>query len=208
MKFLTEQEEFWAKNFGDSYIKRNNFSDLLPQRINLFSEIIQNTSSIKNIIEFGPNTGANLAAIKSLIPKVELSAVEINPKAVKQINKLKICKKVWHDSILKFNSKKFFDLSFTSGVLIHINPEYLNLAYEKLYKSSRKYILMIEYYNPTPLEMNYRGHKKKLFKRDFAGDMISKYKDIKLLNYGFKYKLDNNFPHDDVTWFLLKKEEA
>ncbi len=206
MKYITEQEKFWAKEFGDQYIIRNNFSDILPKKINLFSEILQNCSLLKNIIEFGPNTGVNLMAISTLLPLVKLSAVEINTQAASYIRKQELCEKIWNESMLEFNSRKKYDLSFTSGVLIHINPKYLNLAYKALYESSKKYILIAEYYNPDPIAIDYRGHKNKLFKRDFAGEIMEKYKDVKLIKYGFKYKSDNNFPLDDLTWFLLKKK--
>ena len=206
MKFLTEQETFWAKEFGNKYINRNKLSDILPKKINLFSEILKNCSPVKKIIEFGPNTGANLIAINTILPLVKLSAVEINSQAVTHIKKLKLCEKIWNKSMLDFKSKAKYDLSFTSGVLIHINPEYLDVAYKSLYENSKRYILIIQYYNPYPIEIDYRGHKNRLFKRDFAGDIMSKYKNVKLVNYGFKYKSDNNFPLDDVTWFLLEKK--
>ena len=89
--------------------------------------------------------------------------------------------------------------------MIHINPDELNNVYDKLYKTAEKYICIAEYYNPTPVEVNYRGYKNKLFKRDFAGEMLDKYKDLELVDYGFCYSRDTCFPMDDVTWFLLKK---
>jgi spore coat polysaccharide biosynthesis protein SpsF len=91
------------------------------------------------------------------------------------------------------------------GVLIHINPDMLGIVYEKLYQLFSHYILIAEYYNPTPVEVNYRGHSSKLFKRDFAGEMLDKYPDLKLLDYGFIYYRDNNFPQGDTNWFLLEK---
>ena len=54
------------------------------------------------------------------------------------------------------------------------------MPYEALYNSSKKYILVCEYYNPSPVELSYRGHKEKLFKRDFAGDILSKYSDLRV----------------------------
>ena len=93
----------------------------------------------------------------------------------------------------------------TKGVLIHINPEFLDKAFDILYKSSKKYILLIEYFNPTPVEVIYRGHEEKLFKRDFARDLMKRYDNLSLIDYGFKYNGDNLFPQDDLTWFLLSK---
>ena len=52
----------------------------------------------------------------------------------------------------------------------------------KLCIKIQKYICIVEYYNPTPVEVIYRGHKGKLFKRDFAGEMLDKYRNLKLIN--------------------------
>jgi spore coat polysaccharide biosynthesis protein SpsF len=65
--------------------------------------------------------------------------------------------------------------------------------------------MIAEYYNPSPTAMSYRGNSNKLFKRDFAGEMLNKYPDLELIDYKFVYHRDNNFPQDDITWFLLKK---
>ena len=191
MKDYTEQEKFWASDFGDEYLERNKIEDLLPAKISLFSDIIKNLSSIKSFIEFGPNTGVNLIALRHLMPSANLNAVEINKKAKKVLKNLKICNNIWHNSILKFNMQHIADLSFTSGVLIHLSPDHLNYAYEALYNSSNKYILICEYYNPSPVELPYRGYKHKLFKRDFAGELLSKYSDLELVKYGFKYWYQN-----------------
>ena len=81
----------------------------------------------------------------------------------------------------------------------------LHLVYKKLYDSSNKYILIAEYYNPKPVSISYRGHSKKLFKRDFAGEFMDSFNDIKLVDYGFVYHRDNCFPQDDINWFLFEK---
>ena len=52
--------------------------------------------------------------------------------------------------------------------------------------------------------IKYRGHKNKLFKRDYAGEIINKY-PFKLDSYGFVYHKDLKAPQDDINWFLLKK---
>jgi len=64
----------------------------------------------------------------------------------------------------------------------------------------------VEYYNPVPVEVSYRGHQGKLFKRDFSGEMLDKFKDLRLIRYGFVYHRDPSFPQDDITWFLLEKK--
>ena len=108
-------------------------------------------------------------------------------------------------SILDLQLDKTFDLTFTKGVLIHINPDKLQEVYNTLYSHSNRYILVAEYYNPTPVSIEYHGEKDKLFKRDFAGELLDRYTDLRLVDYGFLYKRDVNFPQDDISWFLMEK---
>lgn len=204
MTYKTEQENFWATEFGDDYIDRNDDLQIVAGNINLFSKIIAKTIGVKSVIEFGSNIGNNLRAIKAILPDSELSAIEINQKAV-EILKNELDVKVYAQSILDFEPDAKWDLAFIKGVLIHINPDELQNVYEKLYNSSDKYILIAEYYNPSPVTIPYRGHSDRLFKRDFAGEMMDKYPNLKLVDYGFSYHRDNNFPQDDITWFLLEK---
>jgi pseudaminic acid biosynthesis-associated methylase len=203
--YKTEQEHFWAGNFGNDYIERNKDREIIASNTSLFSNVIKDTVGIKTVIEFGANIGLNLIAIKNISPNVVISGVEINEKAFSGL--IKICgdKNAYHKSILDFNIDYQRDLVLIKGVLIHINPEYLQKVYELLYASSNKYICIAEYYNPTPVTISYRGVKDKLFKRDFAGEMMDKYKDLTLKNYGFICHRDNNFAADDITWFLLEK---
>ena len=79
----TEQEEFWQSEFGDEYIDRNDSSNLLASNISFFSEIFSSTKKINSILEFGCNVGMNLKAIRTLLPKVQLTGIEINKKAEK-----------------------------------------------------------------------------------------------------------------------------
>ena len=201
MSYKTEQEEFWATEFGNDYINRNqNYINNIP----FFSDVIRRTSNVKSVIEFGCNIGLNLKALNILLPECKLTGVEINDSACKFLHEWGKCN-VINKSILDYNENQRYDLSMTNGVLIHINPDMLNDVYEKLYNSSNRYILISEYYNPTPVNEVYRGHSNKLFKRDFAGEMLDKYSDLILVDYGFLYHRDNYFQQDDINWFLLEK---
>ena len=204
MKYKTEQEEFWAGKFGNDYIDRNKDVQNIASNLFLFSNALKNTSAIKSIIEFGANVGLNLLALHNLFPKSKISAVEINKLAYSHLNKYKWIK-AYNESILDFSAKEKYNLVFTKGVLIHISPNELDKVYKKLFELSNKYILIAEYYNPTPVELNYRDNKGKLFKRDFCGDLLKKYSSLELIDYGFIYHRDNNFPQDDLNWFLIRK---
>lgn len=203
--YKTEQENFWAGNFGTEYITRNNSDQLLASNLDFFSKALKTTKGIENCIEFGANIGMNLKAIKLLFPKLVQHAIEINSDAAQVLRETISHEHVYSTSILDFSSEELWDLAFIKGVLIHINPDELPKVYEKLVKSTKKYLLVAEYYNPSPIAIPYRGHMDKLFKRDFAGEILEKYPEMELIDYGFSYHLDPNFPQDDITWFLMQK---
>ncbi|MDE7313459.1 MAG: hypothetical protein K2N87_17870 [Eubacterium sp.] len=209
MGYQTEQETFWSGEFGDSYIERNACTkELLASAVSFYAGILKKTSGIKSMIEFGANIGINLKAVRTLLAGVEQAAVEINHKAAGRLREDDFFEsqlQVFEQSILDFQPAKAYDFVLIAGVLIHINPDRLHDVYEKLYNASGKYICIAEYYNPTPVEVPYRGHEGKLFKRDFAGEFMDKYPGCRLVDYGFAYHRDPNFPVDDTTWFLLEK---
>ncbi|WP_020473940.1 pseudaminic acid biosynthesis-associated methylase [Zavarzinella formosa] len=204
--FRTEQEGFWAGDFGTKYIGRNSDPASVAKRAFYWGKILNSTRGVKSCLELGANIGLNAFAIRSSLPACQFTGVEINAAAVEQLKAIPNIT-AHHGSILDFTTAQLgrHDLTFTSGVLIHLNPDVLPAAYERLYECSTKYVVVIEYYNPSPVEIDYRGHTSRLFKRDFAGDLMDKYPDLQLVDYGFQYHRDPNFPADDLTWFVLKK---
>lgn len=204
--FKTDQEKFWAENFGTEYIERNQGDQLLASNLNFFSKAFAKAGKINSCLEFGANIGMNLKALKLLYPNIELRGIEINKQASEQLANLIGSGNVYNSSIFDFDVEIKSDITLIKGVLIHINPDMLKLVYQKLYEASSKYILIAEYYNPSPVTIKYRGHEDRLFKRDFAGEFIEKYPDTNLIDYGFSYRNDPVFPQDDITWFLIQKK--
>lgn len=208
MSFKTEQEKFWAGSFGDEYINRNISEEYLASNLNFFSKTFSQVGRPGSLIEFGANVGMNLRAIKLLFPKIELFGIEINKKASLELSKCIGRDNVFNGSIFDYLPDRKFDVALIKGVLIHISPEMLSDVYRKLYEASSRYILICEYYNPSPMKVDYRGHSDRLFKRDFAGEMLERYSNLNLVDYGFCYKRDRAFPQDDITWFLLEKNNT
>jgi len=206
-KYSTEQEGFWAGDFGTEYIGRNESKELLASNLNFFSTALKHAGSVSSCLEFGANIGMNLKALKLLYPNMDLKGIEINHDAAQQLTSLIGSDNVFEGSIFDYPTDKKVELTLIKGVLIHINPDRLKTVYEKLYQASTKFILVAEYYNPSAVSIPYRGHDDRLFKRDFAGEMLEKYSDLELIDYGFSYRKDPVFPQDDITWFLMKKKK-
>ena len=202
--FTTEQEAFWAGTFGDDYRERNKGERIVVSNIILFGKILRSAPGITSLVELGCNIGLNLKALQAINPAFDLRGYEINPTTAEIARDLGIAEIVEGTVLDPLSDEKQFDVAFTKGVLIHIDPEERHRVYENLYRLSKRYIVLCEYYNPTPVSVPYRGHENRLFKRDFAGEMIDRY-GLKLIDYGFTYHRDNHFPKDDSTWFLLEK---
>tara|TARA_B100001093_G_scaffold163236_1_gene155611 strand:- start:7317 stop:7937 length:621 start_codon:yes stop_codon:yes gene_type:complete len=205
VSYDTEQESFWAGKFGANYIDRNSGENLLASNLNFFSKSLKQIKKIKSCIELGANIGMNLKALKLLYPGLNIDAVEINQQACLELEKVVGKTHTFNKSIFDFNSNLKYDFVLIKGVLIHINPDRLSDVYKKLYQLSNRYILIAEYYNPSPVAIAYRGHNDRLFKRDFAGEFLNKFPNLNLVDYGFIYHRDQNFPQDDITWFLIEK---
>lgn len=208
-KNKTNQEKFWSGDFNKEYIDRNNIDDKvsnIPSRSNMFYKVLSNTHNVASITEFGSNIGMNLLAIKTIKPNIDINAIEISSDAYEKLTQIENVNSI-NKSILELEKGDIpvSDITFTSGVLIHINPEMLENVYDNLYKFSRRYIMVAEYYNPTPTMIPYHGKNDMLFKRDFAGEILDRFSDLRLVNYGFHYHRDNHFPLGDITWFLMEK---
>ena len=195
----TEQEIFWSGEFGDKYVDRNSgFST-----INHFSKILLNNRiSIKTVIELGSNIGINLDSLKAIYPNCKTFGIEINKKAHQILSKN-------HDSYLgsvyDFEVNNEYDLAFTYGVLIHQDPSKLDKFYSKLHSLSSKYILICETISHKPMMVKYRGNDNRMFKRDFGKDFWTKYSDLKLIDYGFFWSMDEYTRSGDANWFLFRK---
>lgn len=202
MRAKTSQEIFWEGEFGQDYTERNR---IVPQdRAPFFASILQKTHDVRSICELGANRGHNLRAIALLNDSYELTGVDVNQEAVAEMGSVKELKGV-HSSIQDFCPQRQFDLVFTCGVLIHLCPDDLPFVYRKIYDLSSRYILINEYFNPSPVELNYRGHAQRLFKRDFGSEIIeANGGNLTVIDYGFLWQ-HMQPSWDNTTWFLLEK---
>lgn len=197
-------EQFWKGDFGDEYHKRN--AGCLESNVDMFRFItVCNELQLGSVIEFGAGTGQNLISLKRVFPDIETIAVEINANAVAALRECDKINATIACSILDFPPDVTAELVMTKGLLIHIAPEDLPKAYSALHAATRDFLLVCEYYCPTPREINYRGNQGKAWARDFAGEIMDAFPDLKLVHYGFVYHRDK-YPQDDLTWFLMEKQ--
>lgn len=204
--YKTDQEAFWAGDFGSEYASRNQGDALLASNLAFFSKALGQAARFDSCVEFGANIGMNLKALGLLYPALNCHGIEINPDAAAELRTVIGAENVTHGSILDFETDTPRQLALIKGVLIHLNPDVLPQVYDKLVAATSRYLLVAEYYNPAPVAISYRGHSDRLFKRDFAGEIMERHPQMALVDYGFAYRRDPVFPQDDITWFLMEKQ--
>ncbi len=207
MKINSEQEAFWAYNYATEYIKKNSEFDnnLGADAWKKMLTLIR--GGVGNYLELGCNIGRNINQIKLILPDALPSIIEISKPAFDFVTAQHRFEKSFNGAILDSSfEKNSFDLVFTMTVLIHINPAQLVEHMEKMYKYSKKFILIGEYFNRTPVSIEYQGETDRLFKRDFGKLFMENFK-VKLLDYGFLWgHIYDKAGFDDITWWLFEKK--
>lgn len=193
----------WGGPFGEAWMERCAATpELFAAHLTMFRDILRRVETVESVCELGANYGLDMMILHTLVPRAELTGVEINHKAAEALARLPYVKAV-ESSIYQVQLAQQYDMVLSKGVAMYQDEDVLEDYYHILYSLSKRYIVLCEYYNPTPMEIPYRGIK--LYKRDFAGELMDRYPDLKLLDYGFQYHRDYLFPVDDYTWFVLEK---
>jgi pseudaminic acid biosynthesis-associated methylase len=164
---LTEQEQFWSGEFGRSYTERNANLNWRA-RVPFWRDIIDRTKPT-SILEVGCNIGSNMKAIRDVNPMIALWGCDINNAAIEEAGDAGLS--VTEASL--FDLKKEwpeggFDLVATVGVLIHVSSEDLPRAMDSIISVSNRYVLAVEYADETEVEVAYRGHSERLWRRPFG----------------------------------------
>ncbi len=203
-KIKNEQQNFWIKKYGEDYRKKNGVQDIKLAE-EAWKKMLSKCDEIDSILECGSNIGLNIETLNRILPNQSKSIIEINPEAYAIAKNNFNLDQSFNGSILDSDFSTKFDLVFTRGVLIHIHPDELIDNLKKIVNYSQKYILIGEYFNRTPVSIEYMGEKDKLFKSDF-GKLVDQNFDIKLIDYGFLWgHIYDIAGFDDITWWLFKK---
>lgn len=155
--------ELWSGEFGNDYTNRNqvDWRARMP-----FWEMIEQMTGARSYFEMGCNAGWNLSAIKRQFPDVTVVGNDINEQASNQARAAGL--NVINRLDFKEHVPGKFELVFTAGVLIHIEPEHLAEVMQALVDKSVRYVLAIEYEADTETIVEYRGHTEKCWKRPYG----------------------------------------
>lgn len=203
---LNEQQNFWSNQYSDEYRRKNaNFN--VEKGIKGWATMLNKATEIQTILECGCNIGRNINFLNHLLPNAKKSIIELSSEAYQFVKEQYNIDRSFRGPIVEADFEaETFDLTFTSGVLIHIHPDDLLDNMNRLYHLSSRYILIAEYFNRTPVMIEYQGEKNKLFKSDFGKIFIHNF-EVTLVDYGFLWgEQYDDAGFDDVTWWLFEKK--
>jgi pseudaminic acid biosynthesis-associated methylase len=193
-------ENLWAGGFGDAYSKRNSTAGTGR---NVFWEVVLSKYPVRRVLEVGCNAGANLRWIAPHLAPGETYGVDINHEALAQLRD-----RVPNVNAVASTARElpfrdgWFDLCFTTGVLIHQPESTLALVMGEVVRVSRRFVLCGEYFAPKTIEVPYRGMQGALFKRDYGSLYRELFPELRLIDEG---SLGQAEGWDDITWWLFEK---
>ncbi|MCX5666806.1 MAG: methyltransferase domain-containing protein [Candidatus Omnitrophica bacterium] len=212
MLTVTHQTKEWEGRFGKKYTNRNAYSlkrldDLYRKNCGIarseFNRLfLGRLSRDIKILEIGSNVGNQLLLLQKMGFK-NLCGIEINRYAIEFSKKRTSGIDIIRGSAFDIPFKNgYFDLVFTSGVLIHIHPGHINDVLREIHRCAKRYIWGYEFYADKYSEKVYRGHRSLFWRANFAKLYLSLFDDLVLV----KQKLTKYFKGDNIdAMFLLKK---
>ncbi|MCX8492454.1 MAG: methyltransferase domain-containing protein [Cyclobacteriaceae bacterium] len=211
-----EQENFWGGEFGKNYTDRNSrhseeFNEVYKtwygiSRTKMNEAFLGNLSKDVRILEVGCNTGMQLAELKSM-GFTSLYGIELQDYAVQRAKEYTEGINIIQGSAFDIPFKNdFFDLVFTSGVLIHIAPDNLSKVFSEMHRCSNKYIWGFEYYADKVTSINYRGNEGFLWKANYGKLMRDQFSNLGLVKEElYPYITETERGNIDFMYLVEKK---
>ena len=212
MPKTTEQMAVWQGAFGKEYTERNaltldEMDDLYKKnygvtRTDLNKRFLEGMDYSIRILEVGCNIGNQLLCLQRMGFQ-NLYGIELHPYAIKLCRQRAQNTHVVCSSAFDIPFKDgYFDLVFTSGVLVHIHPSNVVEVMKEIHRCTKNYIWGLEYCAPEYTEIIYRGHPNLLWKTDFAGLYLRELSDLVLVK---EERLKYQFSNNTDRMFLLRK---
>lgn len=211
----TEQMQTWRGEFGQQYTDRNLLAppdldalyirDFGMPRSEMNREFLGSLPRDIKILEVGSNVGNQLQMLQEMrfsrLYGIELQpyAVELSKQRTKHIN-------IIEGSAFDIPFRDgYFDLVFTSGVLIHLAPDNVQQAFSEMHRCARRYIWGMEYFSPEYEQVAYRGHDGLLWKADYCRLFEEAFSDLRVVHRRVYDRLGS--ANRDIM-YLLEKSSA
>jgi len=203
----------WAGKFGAAYTDRNDHTvETLDEayqkyyglsRTEMNSQFLSDVPRTARILEVGCNLGVQLECLQRMgfenLYAVELQwyAIERARERLKRVN-------IIQGSALDIPFKDgFFDLVYTSGLLVNIAPEDLEQTMREIHRCSSRLVWGYEYFDTEYREIPWHGREGLLWKANFALIYQNTLPDLRIVK-------EQRYPYLDSSnvdsMYLLEKD--
>lgn len=137
---MSKQSKIWQELggiFSDKYWSYNNIRG--QQMVDYFKD-----KDVKSFFEIGCNSGRNLYYISKNLSGKEMSGIEISSRAAEDARKHLPDATIYNEDIHLATISKTYDVVYTGGVLMHIEPNLISDVLKKCLSLSNKYVIHME----------------------------------------------------------------
>jgi pseudaminic acid biosynthesis-associated methylase len=207
----TKPEQMWVGEYGERWTQRNNMgveeinslyrNRFGISRLELLDRFFGELDRDIRILEVGANIGTQLLCFHKLGFE-NLYGIDIQREAIERAHQERPILDIIEGNVLNIPFKdEFFDLVFTSGVLIHIPEQELDRAMDEIVRCSSEYIFGHEYYSDEYTEIAHHGYDGVLWKTDYPSH-YTKSRDLEEVD---KIYLEHNDSTNLDVEFLLRR---
>jgi pseudaminic acid biosynthesis-associated methylase len=177
MPQASQQARVWSGEFGRRYTDRNLRSveemdrvfagHIGVPRTELNRRFVGGLDRGIRILEVGCNVGVQLMALQAM-GFCDLWGLELQWYAVEKARERTRGINIVQGSALELPFRDgWFDLVYTSGVLIHVSPQDLPRVQAEIARCSRRWVWGYECHAPEMTEVSYRGNSELMWKADY-----------------------------------------
>jgi len=195
-------EQLWKGEFGDAYVNRNVAE--IPERAMFWRRFLDEFET-RTVLEVGCAHGENLSHIAHLLNQATVIGFDINESALRAVRTATPANAILGSARqLPFRDRSC-DLVFTVGLLIHQPDSTLPLVMSEIVRCSSRWVVCGEYHSDTPTDIEYRGHRSILFKRDYGALYQRLFPDLRIVETRELTKESDGF--DRVTLVILERPD-
>lgn len=193
-------ENLWSGEFGDEYIARN--AEAGANRGPFWEALLKECEGSR-VLEVGCNIGGNLQWVAQHREPRNVYGIDISLEALAKLHeRLPAVNAIWSPARdLPFRDR-YFDMTFTMGVLIHQPDATLPLVMSEIVRCSNRWIVCGEYFAEQSVEVPYREERGALFKRNYGKLYQDLFPELTLKHSQFISRAQG---WDDMTIWLFER---
>tara|TARA_B100001540_G_C15594713_1_gene545738 strand:+ start:144 stop:773 length:630 start_codon:yes stop_codon:yes gene_type:complete len=168
------------RNSSIEYVNKNYKEKTGFTEEEIFVEFFSDLDRDMSILEVGCNVGVKISILQKIGFK-NLTGIELNKGAYEIAMKNHPEISFINSDIEEFETKDKYDLVYTCGVLIHLNPKIINSVIKKIVSLSNQYVFGFESFSEKLQEVRYRENLQVQWKQNFLESYTTNFPELNII---------------------------